>query len=258
MSAEPDESGDGRPSRRALLSTAGGVVAGGAIGVGGVATGGSALAEHRPGPPRPKVLDDPPPPLRALTDAEAAAVTAMAERVFPSEPDGDGAAEAGVTHYIDGRLAGAWGDGDRMYLRGPFFEPEHAGHGYQLPLTPREVYERALRAIDAHCKAKYAGRAFPALTTAQQDEVMTALEKGQVDLGLATGAHGFTSASFFAMFLRNVTEGLFCDPMHDGNRDMVGWLWLGFPGDPLAYGDRYGGLIGRWNEPYNVYPKGVR
>jgi hypothetical protein len=67
-----------------------------------------------------------------------------------------------------------------------------------------------------------------------------------------------TNSPFFAMFLRNVTEGLFCDPMHGGNRDMVGWKWVGFPGDPTAYGEPYARHIGKWNQPYHVAPKEVQ
>jgi gluconate 2-dehydrogenase gamma chain len=102
--------------------------------------------------------------------------------------------------------------------------------------------------------------AFAGLPAERQDKVLAAMEKGEVDLGLATGEHGFTSASFLAMFVKNVTEGLFSHPMHGGNRKMIGWRWrwLGFPGDPMAYGDRYFEHVGRWNRPYDVTPKGVR
>ena len=250
---DEDDATGGRqgPSRRALLTGAGGVVAGGALGVG------ITLAAEGESPVR-EVAVTPIPPLRALTDDEAATVTAMAERVFPADEQGPGAREAGVTHYIDGRLAGGWGNGDGMYLRGPFHEPEHGGHGYQLPLTPREVYKHALPRIDAYCREEFRGKAFTRLTVEQQDKVLTAMEKGEVDLGLASGAHGFTSAAFFAMFVKNVTEGLFSDPVHGGNRDMIGWRWVGFPGDPMAYGDKYFLHIGRWNKPYNVPPKGIQ
>ncbi|MEU4227990.1 gluconate 2-dehydrogenase subunit 3 family protein [Nonomuraea sp. NPDC026600] len=255
MAKRPDEdpAPEGRrgPSRRGLLTGAGGVVAGGAIGVGvTLATGGQTQVRE--------VAITAPSPLRVLSDAEAATVTAMAERVFPADEQGPGATEAGVTSYIDSRLAGGWGNGDRLYLRGPFHEPEHGGHGYQLPLTPCEVYKHVLPRIDAYCRQKVDGRAFTRLSADQQDKVLTSMEKGEIDLGLAGGEHGFTSASFFAMFVKNVTEGLFSDPSHGGNRKMIGWRWLGFPGDPMAYGDRYFEQIGRWNKPYNVAPKGVQ
>lgn len=230
------------PTRRQLLTGTGGLVAGGLVAKGtGVAEADTARGNT-------------PPPLRFLTDAEAATVTAMAERVFPADRTSAGAREAGVASYIDGRLATGWGYGERMYLQGPFEAPQDSGHGYQLPLAPRDLYRLALARIDAHCRRTYANTAFVDLTAAQQDEVLTGLEHGTVDLGLG----GFSSASFFAMFLRNVTEGLFCDPMHGGNRDMIGWKWVGFPGDPTAYGEPYARHIGEWDEPYDVPPKGVQ
>ena len=41
------------------------------------------------------------------------------------------------------------------------------------------------------------------------------------------------------MFRQNVLEGMLADPMYGGNRDMVGWRWVGFPGDPMRRGDPY-------------------
>lgn len=248
MSGRDDENSTARrgPTRRAVLAGTGGAVAGGLMAVGG---SGAAPATADGGAV---------PPLRFFTEAEAATVEAMAERVFPADGAGPGARDAGVLPYIDGRLAGGWGRGERLYRQGPFPEPEDSGHGYQLPLAPREVYRRALRTIDAHCRANYRGRAFAGLPASAQDEVLSALEGGEVDLGLAGGSSGFTSASFFAMFLETVREGLFSDPMHGGNRGMAGWKWVGFPGDPSAYGEPYGEYVGKWHLPYHVVPRGVR
>ena len=38
---------------------------------------------------------------------------------------------------------------------------------------------------------------------------------------------------FFETLLANTIEGFFADPAYGGNRDMVGWRMVGFPG---AYG----------------------
>lgn len=251
MSDRHHENGAERrgPTRRSVLTGAGGLVA---VGAGGLVVGGGAGAA----PATASASAEP--PLRFFTDPEAATVEAMAERVFPKDRTDPGARDAGVMHYIDGRLAGGWGRGEGLYLQGPFVEPKDSGHGYQLPLTPREAYRRALRTLDAYCRGTYPGKAFVELPAVKQDEVLTALEGGEVDLGLADDGSGFTSASFFAMFLDNVREGLFCDPMHGGNRGMVGWTWVGFPGDPSAYGEPYAEYVGKWHLPYHVVPKGVQ
>ena len=39
------------------------------------------------------------------------------------------------------------------------------------------------------------------------------------------------------MFRQNVLEGMLADPAYGGNKDMVGWKWVGFPGDPMRRGD---------------------
>jgi gluconate 2-dehydrogenase gamma chain len=42
-------------------------------------------------------------------------------------------------------------------------------------------------------------------------------------------------ASLFFSFLRqNTIEGMFCDPMHGGNIDMLGWQLIGFPGPRMS------------------------
>jgi gluconate 2-dehydrogenase gamma chain len=35
---------------------------------------------------------------------------------------------------------------------------------------------------------------------------------------------------FFSMLLQSVREGFFADPVHGGNRGLVGWKLIGFPG----------------------------
>ena len=39
---------------------------------------------------------------------------------------------------------------------------------------------------------------------------------------------------FFTLLRRNTMEGMFCDPQHGGNVDMVGWQLIGFPGPRMS------------------------
>jgi gluconate 2-dehydrogenase gamma chain len=228
-------------SRRQLLT--GGAAAAGGLAVAGL-VGGANAVEPAKEPMR----------LRALSKGEAALVGAMADRVFPRDGDSPSATEIGFVDYLDGQLAGGWGAGERLYRQGPFAEPETSGHGYQLSLTPREVYRTVLPRIDAHARSTSGGTAFVDLAPADQDAILTTLEAGKVDLGLASGPNGFTSASFFTMFLQNVNEGLFADPVYGGNRDMAGWTWVDYPGDPMGYGDNYHAIFGHRDDPYEVDP----
>jgi gluconate 2-dehydrogenase gamma chain len=154
-----------------------------------------------------------------------------------------------VVDYIDGQLAGDWGWGGRMYLRGPFFVPETSGHGWQVPMNPRDVYTDALSGLDAYCQATYKN-SFDQLDATTQDTVLTAMAKGTVPMTLS-------SDQFFALFFANVKEGLFADPIYGGNYNFIGWKWVNFPGNPYAYGDPYATYIDQYNYPYNVAPKGL-
>src|SRR6185437_15981565 len=68
--------------------------------------------------------------LRFLTGWEYEYVTAMAETIWPTDDLGPGAKVACVADYIDGQLAGSWGQGHRFYLNGPFLEAQTSGHGW--------------------------------------------------------------------------------------------------------------------------------
>jgi gluconate 2-dehydrogenase gamma chain len=231
------------PSRRSLLKVIGAGAVGVAVGAGATLVAGDAV---RTGAPQAGVF---PLPLRFFNDAQAQTITAMAERIFPKDATGPGATDAHVLNYIDGRLSGAWGLGAKTYRQGPYVQPADSGHGFQLAMTPRDVYKDALSAIDAYCNRQY-GKSFAELTAQQQDDVLHALADGKVDTFTTVPA-----ATFFAMFRQNVVEGLFADPLYGGNFNLIGWRWIGFPGNPEAYGDPYGNLIDKFDTPYNVEPK---
>jgi gluconate 2-dehydrogenase gamma chain len=232
MSAErkpghTDESGLNKPiSRRVLLKGAAGLA--GAAATGGTFAGDVAQA---------KTVAAEPPPLRFLTQFEFDYLTAMAETIWPTDELGPGARAAGVGQYIDGQLAGSWGQGHRFYLNGPFFQPQTSGHGWQIPMTPADVYRAFLPGFDVYCKTVF-GNPYPALPATQQTNALTDLQTGKAQIQIG-GSTAFTSADFFSMFRQNVLEGMLADPAYGGNRDMVGWKWIGFPGDPMRRGDVY-------------------
>jgi gluconate 2-dehydrogenase gamma chain len=176
-----------------------------------------------------------------LTEWEFDYVTAMAETIWPTDELGPGARVAGVGYYIDGQLAGSWGQGHRFYLNGPFYPPPDTGHGWQIPMTPAEVYRAFLPGFDVYCKSVY-GHPYPELTAAQQTQALTDLQANRAGIQLA-GSTAFSNGDFFSMFRQNVIEGMLSDPAYGGNRNMVGWKWLGFPGDPMGHGDSYAQYI---------------
>lgn len=246
--AGPRGPGEARKRKRDGLSRRAFVGLGGA-GAAGVVAGGLSGYFGRPTAAAAAATATPPPPLRFFNPIESPVVTAMAERIFPKDANGPGATDARVINYIDGMLAGGWGNGERFYRQGPFTPPTTSGHGWQYPQTPAMAYRDALPAIAAYTQQKY-GKTFDKLSTSQQDDVLTAMSKGQI-----TTFPTVSSADFFTLFRENVLEGLFGDPLYGGNYQMEGWKWLGFPGNPGAYGDPYAKWIEKYNTPYKVAPK---
>ena len=157
---------------------------------------------------------------------EAAFIEAAVARLIPSDSDWGGAVEAGVPNYIDKQLAGAWGAGERLYRSGPW-QPGTPSQGYQLPYTPAELFHTALAAINK----SLARTPFADMSDAQQDAFLERLEKGGTDLG------GVPSDIFFQQLWQSTLEGFFSDPVYGGNRDMISWRMIGFPGAYASYYD---------------------
>jgi gluconate 2-dehydrogenase gamma chain len=147
-------------------------------------------------------------PLRFFTEAEALIVAAAASRIFPSDDSGIGAREAGVVIYIDRQLSGPWGHDRHRYTHGPFDEGAPPEFGYQGAAPPIDIYRQGLKSL----------KGFDTLTPSEQDEKLKQIEK----------------SAFFDLLRRNTIEGMFCDPQHGGNVDMVGWQLIGFPGPRMS------------------------
>jgi gluconate 2-dehydrogenase gamma chain len=159
--------------------------------------------------------------------AEVLFIEPACERLIPADDLGPGALGAGVTNYLDKQLGGAWGAGERLYRSGPW-QPGTASQGYQLPFTPAELFHTSLRAIIQDLTAR--GTPFHEMSADAQDTYLKSLESGAHDLD------GVPSGVFFDMLLKMTIEGFFSDPAYGGNRNMVAWRMIGFPG---AYADYF-------------------
>ena len=162
-----------------------------------------------------------------LNSEEAAFIEASVARLIPSDEKWGGAIEAGVPNFIDKQLGGAWGAGERLYRGGPW-QQGTATQGYQLPFTPAEFFRTAIAAINSELKAT---TPFAKMSATDQDAYLHALEAGGKDLG------GVPSKEFFAALWEITLEGFFSDPVYGGNRDMLGWRMIGFPGAYASYYD---------------------
>lgn len=163
-------------------------------------------------------------PLRFFTEDEALTVAAAAARIFPSDESGPGAHEAGVVIYIDRQLASAYGRDHYRYTQPPF-EAGVPEQGWQGKETPREIYRSGIAALQG----------FHLLSAAGQDARLKEV------------AH----TPFFALLRTHTIEGMFCDPMHGGNRDLIGWQLLGFPGPHMSYLDD---VDHHYGEPFRPKP----
>lgn len=179
-------------------------------------------AHHSMAPPAPDA-----PVYLYFNFAEAEFIEAACERLIPGDETGPGATAAGVPSYLDRTLGGAWGAGERLYRSGPWIQGT-ASQGYQLPFTPGELFHTALRAINNGFDKR--GTKFRDLAAEAQDAYLKSLEAGGIDLD------GVPSQVFFDMLLKMTIEGFFADPVYGGNRNMVAWKMIGFPG---AYADYY-------------------
>ena len=193
-------------------------------------------------PPRPVL----PGPWHFFTPAEGRAVEAIVDRIIPPDPDGPGGREAGCAVFIDRQLAGPFGRAQGLYGGGPFIRGSKE-QGPQSRLDPSGQYRRAIRAIDAHAAQRYGASSFADLSAADQDEVIGAVEAGKLPI------EEIDTKEFWTMLLKNTREGFFADPVYGGNRGMVAWKWIGFPGARYDYS----AWIERHNEPYPHPPIGL-
>jgi len=206
---------DDKFNRREFLKSA---VAGGAVAATTVVTPQSAEAQQQPA-----AAGGAGSGYAYLNLDEAAFVEALVDHMVP----GDGATPRGtvigVNVYIDRALAGSWGKGDRLYMQGPW-KPGVPEQGYQLPLTPAELYRAGIAATNRHCVKTY-GKSFDRLAENERQAVLVALDGGKLAF-----EGGLSSRVFFQAVYQTVMEGLFSDPIYGGNRDKAGWKMVGFPG----------------------------
>lgn len=161
-------------------------------------------------------------------------------RLIPKDELGPGALEAGVPEFIDRQMDTPYAAGSNWYMQGPFQPDAATEMGYQLRLNPREIYRLGIAAANQWCSQNL-GKDFAELSTADQDKALSAMEHGM------EGFDNLPSATFFAMLWGNTKEGFFSDPLHGGNKDMVGWKLIGFPGARADFMD--------WIERDEAYPQ---
>ena len=165
---------------------------------------------------------------QALSLEEAAFTEALVNHMWPADDLTPSGVELGIATFIDRQLAGAFGQGDRLYSQGPF-RTGKPQHGYQLPLTPAEYYKAGLQAASDACRKRY-GTTVERLEPAQRESFLLDLASGKASEGPVDLAVWFNSL-VYPLFER----GAFSDPLYGGNRDKLAWKMIGYPGLPATY-----------------------
>lgn len=175
---------------------------------------------------------------------EARFVEAAVDRLIPADDKWGGAKQAGVLYFIDRQLASGYGAGAQMYLDGPWDPNAPPQQGYQLRYSPKELYRTAIGEVRAAVRDAHNKQEFWDLSPDVMDQVLSGLEHGQIEL------KSVPSPVFFETLLANTIEGYFADPAYGGNRDMIAWKMIGFPG---AYA-QYVGLVDKYDLHYTREP----
>jgi gluconate 2-dehydrogenase gamma chain len=187
----------------------------------------SPAAEAQTPPAATPAPGDQPQPMLTLTATEQAFFAAAADAMIPADELSPSGSDCGVAVFIDRQLAGAYGAGARLYRDGPFAKakPEF---GYQLPLNPREFFRAGIVAANDWSRKTY-GKDFDRLADADRVTALKTMEEGKAEFS------GVSSRGFFEALLQITMEGFFADPIYGGNRNMVSWKMVGYPGLPATY-----------------------
>ena len=89
-----------------------------------------------------------------LNATEAAFISAAVDTLIPADELTPSGSDVGLAVFIDRQLAGAFGNGARLYRQGPFL-PGKPEHGYQLALTPREFFRAGIEATNEWTQKTY-------------------------------------------------------------------------------------------------------
>jgi gluconate 2-dehydrogenase gamma chain len=119
--------------------------------------------------------------------------------------------------------------------------------GAQSAKGPAASYRDALAALDKYCQSKHQGKRFPELSDQEKDDLLKGLEDEKVKL------ERVDSKAFFAQVIKDVQQGFFADPLYGGNRDMVAWKMIGYPGARYNYLD----WVDRHNERFPLPPVSI-
>ena len=179
-------------------------------------------------------------------------IQSAVDLLIPEDEHGPGAIAAYVPEFIDRQMETPYAYGKLWYMEGPF-DPDLMKTvpelGWQSSMTPRDVYRSGIAELNRYCHTQYS-KNFSALDKETQTGVLKDLETQKI----VFPEDAVYSQTFFNQLLNNTREGFFADPMYGGNKNMVGWKMVGFPGARADFTD----WIGQHNARYPYGPVSIK
>lgn len=174
-----------------------------------------------------------------FTEHEWETVEAATARIMPTDQD-PGAREARVVVFLDRYLSGidyvyAAADGSGfLKMSGRYADAWRARMA-----DMQRTYREGLRNLDDQSVLEK-GSLFKELSESDQDHMLEKIsgapKPGKVTLGTKEAVTTFLQGSFdegldfFPALCLHTRQGFYCDPVYGGNKDQMGWKFIGFPG----------------------------
>ena len=203
-------------------------VAAGVTGVAVVTQAGGARAAESASQPGTCNLPVPEGGYQSLGPDEAGFIEALVNVMCPADDLTPSGVDCGLAIYIDRQLAGGFGKGERLYMRGPWKQGKPQ-HGYQLPLTPEQFFKAGVAVANEAAQRKF-GQDFADLPPSDADAFLHDLADGKVD-----DARVPLGAWFNELVYPLFVQACFADPIYGGNVGKVFWKMIGYPGLPATH-----------------------
>lgn len=177
-----------------------------------------------------------------LTGAERSVLAAAVDRLVPPADGHPGAAALGAVDYVDGLLDAFSVDPPRIWAGGPFSGRAGGTGTFDrfMELSPLEELAWRTR-IEGSAGIPERERLGPVVGwQARYRDGLAALGPDFSTLpGEAQDARLAADEEFRDLLYEHAVEGVYAAPEYGGNRDLGGWVAIGFPGDvqPRGYTD---------------------
>ncbi|WP_233192333.1 MULTISPECIES: gluconate 2-dehydrogenase subunit 3 family protein [unclassified Sporosarcina] len=154
-------------------------------------------------------------------------LTAAVERIFSKDEIGSGALGLGVPFFIDNQLAGPYGSNTEEHMQGAFY-PGEPKAGYQTDLTCAEIFRQGIAKLEEEASSLF-GKRFVELEEVQMDRILASFQNNKVSM------EGVDSALFFRLLRSATLQGVYSNPIYNGNHTIEDWKMNGFPGHQMSF-----------------------